>query len=432
MDINIALSQKTVLSPALYRSLEMLKMNTNALEDYIKLVSDENPFIEISPPERIRPFSSVVLPDNDNYGLPEGESLYEVLEAQLYDLKITKKEALLLKAMISMVDENGYLKISAEEIANDLRVPLALVKKLLKLLKSMEPAGVGAGSLKECLILQARRLSEKPLYIEDIIKFHLKALSKKQYKQIAKSLSAKEEDVIFACSVIEGFNPLPGNGYKTAPSIYIIPDAYIINNNGSLSVGINKEGRIKVEINRDHEEYLNYSNTPQIKSYIKEKQQQADSLIQALNQRDSTVLKCVKEISFRQKAFFLREKEYLESLSLSDISESLNLNISTVSRALKDKYIEFDNKVYPAKYFLSRKLNNSSKSPSKSHCIYLIGELIKNEDKKAPLKDSTLSIILEEKNISISRRTVAKYRDMLNIPIASERKRRYKETKKKL
>ncbi|WP_250228938.1 RNA polymerase factor sigma-54 [Anaeropeptidivorans aminofermentans] len=429
MDINIALSQKTMISPALYRSLEMLKMNTAALEEYIKFISDENPFIEISPPERIRPFSSVMLPDNENYGVPEGESLYEALEAQVYDLKITKREALILRAIISMVDESGYLKISSEEISNDLNLPVGTVKKLIKLLKAMEPAGVGAGSLKECLILQARRLNEKPLYIEEIIKFYLKELSKKQYRKIAKSLSAREEEIIYACSVIESLNPLPGNGYKAAPSIYIIPDAYITNQNGILSAGINKEGRINVEINRDHEEYLNYSNTPQIKKYIKEKQQQADNLLHALNQRDSTLLKCVKEISFKQKAFFLGEKPYLENLSLSDISESLNLNISTISRALKDKYIEFDNKVYPAKYFLSRKVNNDLKSPSKSRCVYLIGELIKNEDKKVPLNDSALSAILMEKNICISRRTVAKYRDMLHIPMASERKRRYSKFK---
>lgn len=373
-----------------------------------------------------------------------GETLQEHLTNQLSLRSVKPELKEVTEYVIGNIDEDGYLRRSAESMVDDYSFQTGkiiheiFVEKAINIIKSFDPAGVAAATLEECLLLQLERKNPTPKIEKAklIIQKSFQDLSQKRYDRIIKDLGLSEEEIKEALSEIVKLNPKPGNSWDTSMSgnsTQIIPDFIIENENGELIITLNQRAIPELNINRNFAEMLDeYTNNRNNQSksmkeaaqFVKQKLDSAKWFIGAIKQRHDTLNSVINALVEAQKDYFMTGDETkLKPLILKDIADKTGYDVSTISRVSNSKYIQTEFGIFPVKFLFTDALQTNDGEVIATQGIKtVLEECIKNEDKKNPLTDDRLMEILIEKGFPIARRTVAKYREQLNYPVARLRK----------
>lgn len=383
--------------------------------------------------------------DDDDKVIPySGEQTFqERLIEQLHMLALDDHHYLIATTIIGNLDESGYLKREVEAIVDDLAFSANVmtteeeVNEVLEQVQEFDPAGVGARDLQECLLLQINRKQDG-----DITKFTAKKIledffeefTKKHYSKIQKKLEIDDEDLKSAIDEIIKLNPKPGGSTKAAARNMqqIIPDFSVYEIEGRLQLTINGRNAPELKVNRDYKNMLQKYSEGATKTkadkealtFVKQKLDGAKWFIDAIKQRQNTLMLTMNAIMEYQHDYFLSGDETdLKPMILKDIAEKVNLDISTISRVANSKYVQTGYGIFPLKYFFSESLStDSGEEVSTREVKKILSEAVDGENKRKPLTDEKLAILLKEKGYNIARRTVAKYREQLNIPVARLRK----------
>lgn len=477
LGLNQSLQQK--LSPQQIQFIKLLQVPTAELESRIEEELEINPALEEGEEKEIQedPNSEEEVPEtstseeevdikdylqDDDYSgykmqgdgdeeeerdmpIPMATSLHEMLMNQLDFLGLDENEYVIGKQLVGSIETDGYIRRDLESIVNDLAFSQGIettaeeVERILKKIQTFDPPGIAARDLQECLLLQLDRMDNghniDVAVAKKIITECFDEFIKKHYQKIQKKLETEDEDFVRdAIDLIVKLNPKPGGG-STASMVknqYIIPDFILTNNNGKLELALNSRNAPELRISRSYTEMFkayDKSNKRDKKlkeavTFVKQKLDAAKWFIDAIKQRQQTLLRTMKAIVDFQYEFFLEGDETkLKPMILKDIASMINMDISTVSRVASSKAIQTDFGIFPLKYFFSEGIStDSGEEVSSREVKQIIKDIIDNEDKSKPFSDDKLEKILNDKGYNIARRTVAKYREQLNIPVARLRK----------
>ncbi|MDR2622348.1 MAG: RNA polymerase factor sigma-54 [Dysgonamonadaceae bacterium] len=373
----------------------------------------------------------------------EGESFQEYLLNQFRLKNLTEEQIRIGEYLIGSMDEDGYIRRSLEAISDDLAfqygwdVPVQEIDAVLKIVQQLEPSGIGAVSLQNCLLIQLKRKEKTP--VRDlairVLENYFEVFSKKQYDKIEKALNITEADLKNIVKEIILLNPRPGNAWESnmeSKMAHITPDFFVEIVNGELFLSM-QENVPELRISKEYNDILNQyakskrQHTQERKdaaNFVKQKIETAGWFIDAIKQRSITLKNTMSAIVKIQHDFFLTgEESKLKPMILKDISDLCGYDISTVSRVSNSKYVQTNFGVYPLKYFFSEALTNEKGEEVSTHEIKLILKTcIDEEDKSNPLTDDALMKELKNRGYEVARRTVAKYREQLNIPVSRLRK----------
>jgi len=375
----------------------------------------------------------------------QGTSFHEHLENQIGLKNLTEREYLLAQYIIGNIDEDGYLRRKIESIVNDLSFTQNIktteeeLDRILKIIQELDPPGVGARNLRECLLIQIRQKDQSRPSVKmakKILEQYFNEFTKKHYEKIITRLKISEEELEDAFNEILKLNPKPGSVYTSFDNQSIqtiVPDFVLENNDGKLELSLNSKNVPDLHINKDYSTMLEeYQKNRQNKtkdekeaiSFVKQKLEAAKWFIDAIKQRQNTLLITMNAILDYQYEFFQSgDESQLKPMILKDIADKTGLDISTISRVVNSKYIQTPFGIYPLKYFFSEGMQKEDGEEVSTRQIKsILKENIDNEDKRKPLTDEKLADILREQGYKIARRTVAKYREQMNIPVARLRK----------
>ena len=458
MDFNLNLTQeqKLIMTQQMQLSIKLLQMSTYDLREYIEKEFSENPVLEAQyedtkevskEQDRLEYKELVKYLESDNYGsqsygeydeegispftfISKPESLIDYLEGQILELPIDEYMRSVCSYMVECLDQKGYLDIKKEELMNELDCSEETFNRALIVIQNLEPAGIGARDLKECLEIQLERKGENDPIVKEIIDNHLDDLADNRYQVIAKDLDITPKKAQDYGDLIKTLEPKPSRGFYTGDEVgFIIPDAEIRKIDGEFFI-LMKDGVLPMlSVNPLYKDILKDStNDKEATEYVKEKIDKAMFLIKSIEQRKSTLHKVLQKILEKQKDYFEKGEKYLKPMTLKEIAEKLEMHESTISRAIRDKYILTSMGTIKIKDLFVNSISNKEKSDGEEDVTVInikkvLEEVIKEEDKGKPLSDQAISEILKEKGMAISRRTVAKYREELGIKSSSKRKR---------
>lgn len=383
--------------------------------------------------------------DDEEYFVPlSGEqSFQEKLIEQLHLLDLDDTQFSIADVIIGNLDESGYLNRTVFALVDDLAFSANIyvsekqVEEVLALVQELDPAGVGARDLRECLLLQLKRTQSGDITrftAKKIVEDHFEEFIKKHYDKIQLKLEIEDQDLKEAIDEILKLNPKPGGSMKESakPMQQITPDFTIIEFEGKLDLSIHGRNAPDLKVSREYENMLRgYSegaktskSDKEAVSFVKQKLENAKWFIDAIKQRQNTLFVTMSAIMNYQRAFFLSGDETnLRPMILKDIAELVGLDISTISRVANSKYVQTNYGIYSLKYFFSESMSkDTGEEVSTREVKKILSEAIQNEEKNKPLTDDKLTLILQEKGYNIARRTVAKYREQLNYPVARLRK----------
>ncbi|MBX3256567.1 MAG: RNA polymerase factor sigma-54 [Chitinophagaceae bacterium] len=370
-------------------------------------------------------------------------TFHELLLEQLSMLNLDEKQKKVAEHIVGSIDDDGYLRRDYSAIADDLafRQNISATEEeiglLVKQIQRFDPPGICARDLKECLLLQLQRKKEEGLEVETTIKIlsdYFDEFTKKHYEKIQRGLNLSDEDLKNAISQIVRLNPKPGGniGEINKAESYIIPDFFIHNNNNNLELTLNSKNAPDLRISEGYRDMLKEYDRGSKKDkrqkeaviFIKQKIDAAKWFIDAIKQRQHTLYTTMHAIMDYQRDFFLTGDEtMLKPMILKDIAERTSLDISTVSRVANSKFVQTEFGTYRLKFFFSESLSTESgEEVSTREVKKILSDLVEGENKKKPLSDERLTELLQQKGYNIARRTVAKYREQLNIPVARLRK----------
>lgn len=452
-DLTLEQTQKLIMTPELRQAIELLQFNCLELKEYIAKELEENPILELSNSseeyENIDKYSEENEIDWKEYWDKYGDNSYrsevdknikeynyesfvsyepslkEHLLLQLNLVPLENKEHKIGEYIIQNIDNNGYLNIKLEEIANYLKCSIEEVEIMLGIVQTFEPLGVGARSLSECLLIQVGERKNISKYIINIIEDYLEDLSYNRIQKIAKQLNIEPKKIQEASDFIRTLEPKPGRCYSgNCGNIrYITPDAEIKEIDGEFVVIVNDVTGPRLNINNYYKNMLQTGKDEHTLEFLNNKLNSAMWIIRSIEQRKATIKKVIESILKFQIEFFLKGEKSLKPLTLKDVADDIDMHESTISRATNGKYVQTPRGLFELKYFFTSGVLGSEGDISSTSIKSTLKEIIDNEDAKKPLSDQKISELLEEKGISISRRTVAKYRDELNIPSSSMRRR---------
>ena len=452
---NLTQEQKLVLTHEMQLSIKVLQMSANELREYINDEFAENPILDIqenisnsadSKSKELDKYDykeMIKYLEFDNYGaqsygsyddevishfnfISEKKSLKEYLYEQINEIEENDLIISIAGYIIESLDHRGYLEISVEEIAKEINIDKALVEEALEVVQDLEPYGIGARNLKECLKIQLINLGLIDDILEKIVDDHLEDIANSRYVNIAKSLNISPREAQRYGDIIRKLEPKPSRGFFTGEDVkFIIPDAEIRNIQGEFYIIMNDGILPKLSVNNAYKEVLNTNADENTTEYVKEKLNKAISIVKSIEQRRSTLYKVLEKIVEKQKDFLLKGVNYIKPMTLKEISEDIKMHESTVSRAIKDKYILTSFGTIKIKDLFVSKLSVGKNDEDVAVTIIKnkIKNMIDKENKKKPLSDQVICDNLNDEKINISRRTVAKYREELGIQSSSKRKR---------
>lgn len=371
-------------------------------------------------------------------------SLYDSLQQQMGMLDLDEAEYIVAEQLIGSIDEDGYFRRKLQAVADDLAFRLnihvteELVENVLAKIQTLEPAGVGAVDLQQCLLLQLERKprSEEVEVAEQIVMDYFEEFSRKHFDKILDKLDVDPDLFKAAYQLITRLNPKPGESQSVIKHQYIVPDFLLTVENGQFDIKLNRRNAPDLHVNKRYLKMLQELTTKAGKSkgdvasaetiqFVKAKIEGAKWFIDALKQRQMTLMKTMLSIADRQREFFLSEGDEgkLKPMILKDVATEIGMDISTVSRVANSKYVQTDFGIYPLKFFFSEGIaTESGDEVSNREVKKILSELIGGEKKNKPLSDDKLAQLLNDRGYNIARRTVAKYREQLNIPVARLRK----------
>ena len=439
--------QELKLTPQMLQSMEILQMSTQELEAYLQELVQETPAAELSEPEERpdegeelwRRMQSLADQDNQNrqYVAAEREELDPLarigtdggLEDTLLlhlsrQLERSQAPTLVLRGaqfLAACLDEAGYLREKVENLAQAAGLPAAVLEEGLSLLQTLDPAGVGARDLSQCLELQLRRRGEEGTALA-IVQRGLERLARRQYRALAQELGVSRQEVLRAEAQIRALDPRPGAAFAPREEpVYLVPDLVVLQGERGLEVHLQESRLPGLRLSRFYCDMYRDDPDPEVRQYLDGKIRQAQWAIQAVEQRRATLLRCAQVLVRRQEAFFQGPGGSLTSLRLADVAAELSIHESTVSRAVREKYLQCARGVYPLSFFFPREVG-AGEGQSAHEIKNQLLQLIREEDKSRPCSDQKLCQLLAEAGYAVSRRTVAKYREALGVSSAVGRR----------
>jgi len=465
MNLNLKMSQKLVMTPMLQQAIKLLPLARLELAQLVRQEIIENPVLEEllededspgdeQPTEEPATTTDTDLEtspqdqeiDWDNYfqdNIDRGMSIESYAEKPSIEATY-KKEASLAdhlmwqldlsvdsetdkfigSCIIGNIQNDGYLCANLQEIADISQSTEESVLRVLKIIQGFEPAGVAARSLKECLMIQARALTDKNPYVEILIENYLERLENRFLQKVASELKVDLEVVLQALEIIRGFCPKPGLLFSSEGVDYVVPDLVVVKTDEGYDVVLNDEGVPNLRISSYYHNLLKTTKEGQTKEYLEDKYRSALWLIKSIDQRRQTIYKVGKSIVKLQEKFLENGLSYLQPMVLKDVAKDIEMHESTVSRITTNKYIDTPQGVFELKFFFHSGIKSyMGNSMSSVRVKNMIKEIINEEDSNSPLTDDQMVEALMRKNAKIARRTITKYRKELNIPPASKRKK---------
>ena len=472
----LKLSQQLVMTPQLQQAIKLLQLTRLELQDLVLQELVENPLLEESTElEEIRELDTLEVSEQehepaqetadfhevetgedtlrdwdsylDGYNYSSGEQQYggdderpsfenlltrkgtliDHLLWQLHMGQYSEMDVRVGEVIIGNVDDYGYLRASIQEIAAASSATEEDVQDVLECIQEFDPPGVAARDLRECLLIQAWNLGMKGSVVESILQNHLGDLEKRNYKLIARSLKVDINQVLASSRIISGFDPRPGSSFSTDDVHYISPDIFVHKVGDDYVVMLNEDGLPNLKVSTQYSDVRgNGTIDTQAEHYINDKMRSAVWLIKSIQQRQRTIYKVAKSIIRFQREYFDRGIQYLRPLVLRDIAEDIGMHESTISRVTTNKYMQTPQGLLELKYFFNSGLSTSEGDFVASESVKnRIKEIIEGENSKKPLSDQKIAEMLADQTVNIARRTVTKYREMLNLGSSSERKRHY-------
>jgi len=461
--LSLNLSQRLAMTPSLLQKIELLTLNQLELSDLLNRELAENPVLEEVPPqsevegsekreEETRKDEGEDSYEDFDYEYFFGEYLsptprsreWEVsseqpsfelflatpstlsdhLNWQLHLTEVATEICAIAEFIIGNIDEDGYLMVTAEEIAESLQVSTDQVEEALRIVQNLDPIGVGSRDLQECLLLQIRAADLEGSLVERLVQEHLPLVQGNKFSELAKALDCELEEVALAMETLRGFSPKPGEKYSSQSPTYIQPDVHIYKVDGEYEIAMNNDGLPKLRLSRSYRELLQQKNvSKETKSFVRERFRSAMDLLKSVDQRQQTIYRACEAIVKRQRDFLDQGVPHLKPMLIKDVAEELGVHSSTVSRVVANKHAHTPQGVIELRKFFTSGIEGADgESISVVQVKETIKEIIANEDNKKPFSDQRIAGLLNEKGIRITRRTVAKYRDQMGIPGSRERK----------
>ncbi|MHB8707295.1 MAG: RNA polymerase factor sigma-54 [Desulfuromonadales bacterium] len=478
----LKLSQQLVMTPQLQQAIKLLQLSRMELLDVVRAELEENPVLEegqesvdeqVELGEMASEVESTVAPETgneelhevagdregfgdidwhtylesyslggtttDNFEDDDDRPSYENLLTRkpslhdhlLWQLKLSALEGrdrLIAEELIGNLDDDGYLQATIEEIATQMESTPTRVERVLHTVQEFDPPGVAARSLQECLLRQVEQLGMQGTLVETLLCKHVEDLENRRYPQIARALQVPLDDVLAAAKLISGLDPRPGSQYGQDEVHYIIPDIFVYKIGDEYVVMLNDEGLPNLRISSFYRSALSGAVSVDAKAgeYIQEKMRGALWLIKSIHQRQRTIYKVTKSIVKFQRDFFDRGVEYLKPLVLRDVAEDIEMHESTVSRVTTNKYVQTPQGLFELKYFFNSGINTTEGDSVASESVKSkIRDIIAAENARKPHSDQKIVELLRRQGIDIARRTVTKYREMLNLGSSTQRRRMF-------
>ncbi len=470
LGLSARLSQRLILTPSLQQAIKLLPLTTLELAEVLEQEVMENPLLEEVPVEetktqeelaqesqeeapkereraedplkeieierffedyfddggerRMRPAEVPDVPPIENT-LPESPDLYDHL---LWQLRMTLADEVTLEigeAIIQNLDEDGLLRVSLEDVAAMGPWPMEAVEKTLGLVQALDPPGVAARSLTECLRIQLKVLGLEDSPADVMVRDHMKQLQSHQYPEISRQMGLTADEVAHHLEIIQGLSPRPGNRYSAKRSDYILPDVFVVKEGDEYKIVLNDDGLPKLRISPTYRRMLDHKEpgSEETRAYVKDKLRSALWLLKSVDQRQRTIYKVGESIVRHQRAFLDHGISHLRPLVLRDVASDIGMHESTVSRVVANKYMHTPRGVYEMRFFFHSGITSTMGEAISSVTIKdRIKKMIEEEDASRPLSDSRIAEVLAAEGLPLARRTVAKYREELRIPPSNLRK----------
>ncbi|WP_202127714.1 RNA polymerase factor sigma-54 [Clostridium sp. C8-1-8] len=452
LSFKLTQEQRLILTQKMQLSIKILQMSNVDLVQYIEKEYSENPVLEAEynndyqekteVNDRIDYKEIIKYLEFDNYGsqnsssydeevspfmfISSKKSLKDYLHEQILILNIDEYLKNICDYIVESIDGRGYLDISLESLSKEINISLDLAEDALAVVQNLEPVGIGARDLKECLKLQLMKKGMLDDILDSIVNEHLEDIAENKYNNIAKKFSISVQDAQKYGDLIKTLEPKPSRGFYTGDEErFIIPDAEIRKLNDEFIIIMNEKVLPSLTINPLYKEIIYQSKDKDAESYVKEKIDSAMFLIKSIEQRKSTLHKVLERIVEKQRDYFEKGEQYIKPMTLKEIAEELDMHESTISRAVKEKYILIARGTVKIKDLFTTGIQTEGNNEDLAvvNIKKVIKELVDGEDKKKPLSDQVICDELNNRGMNISRRTVAKYREEIGIKSSSKRKR---------
>ena len=455
--LNLTQAQRQMMSQKAIQSVSILQMNSQELTDYIKDIAMENPLVDFvetdassgeqdqkEAEEKIKKLEWLASLDEQNRSYYQydyddemedrgfnnlagniSEKLEDILHMQLIHGEYSEEEKKVFDYIIYNLDGKGFFRIPLSEIAAANQVSEELAGHCLEIMRNLEPCGVCADSLRGCLLKQLEQCPDAGDLEMQIVSDYMELLSKNQLPTIAKKCKCDISDVVRAASVIRQMNPRPAQGFDNGELMrYVVPDITVVKLDDHFEILINSYTCPSIHVNKEYLKMFRTENKKEVKDYLLGKIQQVEEIQSCISRRNSTLLELAKCIVEVQQHFFLTGENSLRPFRLQEAAEMIHCHESTISRALKDKYLQCCWGVYPLNFFFPKGLSKLEETEDMAviEVKKKLCALIDEEDKEKPCSDQALADALNMQGIAISRRTIAKYREELNIPNCRGRK----------
>ena len=411
--INTSIRNELKLNSQTKLWLNIISIPAIELKEKIEKAIEENPFLEydIKSNHNNLDINSII----ENTASNSKESLFEHLKSQISIVFNNKKDIELAELISTFINENGYLTISSEEIADILNISVKKADEIIKILKTLEPIGIAAKNISECLSTQLKNKENIDKNIKNIainiVENYLNELSKKDYKYISSKMNISEKSILEALKLIQTLEPYPAREFDTTTIKYIVPELFIFKENDKWQVKTNETFILPLKINKKYSKILKENNFNN--DILKEKKLEAQNLISTVNERKKSLKRVGEGLLKLQIDFFENGKEFMKPLRLKDLALETNLSESTISRISNGKYLNTVWGTFSIKYFFSKNIKAINGELGSRAVKEIIKRIIENSDAK--LSDEKIRLILKSEGIEIARRTVAKYRQSMNI-----------------
>jgi len=436
LSVNLKLNQSLKLTPFLQQSIKLLQASQNEINNLIEEYLKENIFLQIEG-------------DNNNYDLLkknyktsekefiEEENFFDIFTNQTKNITLkdhlidnialfnySERDQVILYYLIDAINDDGYLLETNQELIRDIplkpEVSEIEINSLINDIQSCSLPGIGARSLSECLILQLENIKDNKNFVINAKKIateYLNELATNKIEKITKKIGDSEKNILIAINLIKNLNPKPGLAFKKILlTEYINHDLTVLKDKGTWEVYLNDEEFFKIKLNEDHKDLIRDN------EFLKEQFQEAKWLVKNLEQRSITILRVARAIMEKQKTFLDNGSHHIKPMILKNIAEELELHESTISRVTTNKFIKTPHGLYELKFFFGREYSENNNAISSKSILAKIKDVILQEDKNKPYSDERIVQLLNESGITIARRTVTKYREILNILPSNQRK----------
>ena len=451
LELKQTLRLSPVLTQQLQQAIKLLQLSRLELIEAIELEVQENPILDLEEkePKEEQPVEEQTGDKDDvaewleRYSPTEGYSPQEERERPDYENMVKKTlnlrdhlrwqaglaelshdERIIAEWIIENIDDNGYLAYPLSEISSTSGYTEEALEAVLKKIQKLDPPGVGARDLRECILIQYEVKGEKDPIFEDIIRSFFDLFHKTNLKELVKRTGYPVEKIKEVFEKVKEYDPKPGRNFADEFTAYVVPDVFVVKTEDGLEIFLNDDEIPDLKMNRYYIDlYLNKGTNSSTKNYIKKKITQAEWFIKSIQQRQKTLFLVSQSIVTFQGEFFEKGLRFLRPLILKDVAQDIGVHESTVSRITSSKYMSTPHGIFELKFFFPTGINKEEGRPLSTNVVMdLICEMIKEENKKKPLTDDEIVSLLKERHsIKIARRTVAKYRDSLNISSSRER-----------